>query len=275
MAVPSLLIDGTTMRVLHRLYTVLDGACRQSADMSLATYAVLAEVAYVPEGVALRTLKSAYDFSDGASGFPRQLEERELAVYARSAQDRRALALRATAKGEERAALVDGVLAARIVEAYSGLTEESFDQLVELCYAHAASAGAQQLALGIIPAPCLRQLVQFEHQAVVVASRFGMTALQVVLLAEACAGRLGAAQKMWADDGPAGVCVASASLDVLRDRGLVSEGEVQEGTELGIQRLAGFSQRLAEILAPSWSQTPDRERAALGKLLQYVLYLFS
>lgn len=275
---PALLTESVTVGVLHRLYGILDAASRESADLGAASYAVLAEVAHAEEGISLRTLKEAYGFSDIAPSFQHQLEERELAVYVRSAADRRSLALRATPKGVDRAAFIDSVLATRILEVFPGLTEENFDRLMELCYAHAAAAGALGRALGLIPGPCLRQLVRFEHTLVVVASRFGMSALQVALLGSICDCR----PWPWAARGLAGAadvatqdCVVRACLDVLRDRGLVQEGEELSCTDLGAQRLVDVSQRLSESFSRDWEQIPERERAALGPLLQYALYLFS
>lgn len=274
----ALLAESATVMVLHRLYGILDTASRESADLGAASYAILAEIAHVEDGIDLRVLKEAYGFSDASASFQHQLEERELAVPTRSAADRRVLALRATSKGVDRAALVDGVLAVRLLEVFPGLTEESFDQLLELCYAHAASAGATGRALGLIPAPCLRQLVSYEHKVIVVASRFGMTALQVMLLAGISTARpwMGLMNgAVGAEEAASRDAIVRASLDVLRDRGLVSEGEELRVTELGAQRLADFSLRLGKFVDADWGQLSERERAALGQLLRYVLYLFS
>lgn len=278
-AAPALLSDPATVAVLHQLHGLMDGACRMAGDLDLSGAAVLADVAACGQGVSQRKLREDYGFcaedADGAAPFVRPLTERELTELGRSAEDRRALALRATAKGAERAALIDRALGAQLVEAFPGLTEESFDQLVELCYGYARAAGHPATAVGLFPAPVLRQLAAFWHRVVVIAARYGMTSLQMVVLGGVCVSRPGLSTGARAE----GLGLSERFLEVpmegLRDRGLVLEGDALGCTEAGFQRVTDFTQRLAAAQAERWEALSLSERTALGKLLQYALYLFS
>lgn len=272
-AAPVLLTDPGTVAVVHRLYGLLDSACRASADLGVACCAVLADVDAHPDGLPLRAMHAAYGFYEGDVDFQHQLVERELAEVVRAPHDRRALALRATPKGAERAALVDRLLGVRLVGAFPGLTEENFDRLVALEYDFALASGHPAGAVGLFPAPVLRQLAAYWHIAMVTAARFGMTVTQEVLLSRLCSGA----------PGPSGAALPSEAeaplvqvhLAALRDKGLVQEGDSNACTEAGAARVAAFTQRLGAGAAPGWEALSPREQAALGKLLQYVLYLFS
>lgn len=275
----ALLSDPATVAVLHQLHGIMDDACRMAGDLDLPGAAVLADAVACERGVPLRRLRGEYGFcAEGAEGtapFVQPLAERELAVLGRSAEDRRALALCATAKGAERSALIDRALGSQLLEAFPGLTEENFDQLVALCYGYARAAGHPATATGLFPAPVLRQLAAFWHRVVVIAARFGMTSLQVVALGGVCVSRPG----LSAGARAAGLGLSERLLEVqmegLRDRGLVLEGDRPGCTEAGSQRIADFTQRLAGAVAEGWEALPSSERSALGKLLQYALYLFS
>ena len=270
-AVPVLLTDPDTVAVLHRLHAMLDAACRASADLGVATCAVLADVDARPDGLALRDIHTAYGFYEGDVDFQHQLVERELAELVRASHDKRALALRVTPKGAERAALVDRLLGARLVEAYPGLTEENLDRLVALEYDFAAAAGHPTGAVGLFPAPVLRQLAAYWHRAMTVAARFGMTVAQVVLLSRVSSGAAGAAGA----PGSPTTLARTIQLDALREKGLVQEDDPSACTEAGAARVAAFTQRMDADAAPDWEAFSPREQAALGKLLQYVLYLFT
>ncbi|MDE8702918.1 hypothetical protein PZH32_08055 [Adlercreutzia equolifaciens] len=278
-ATPARLSDPATVAVLHRLYELMDDACRRASDLDLPGAAVLADVTARSQGLSLRKLREDYGFcaeaAEGTAPFVRPLAERELAALGRSAEDRRALALCATAKGAERSALIDRALGARMVETFPGLTEESFDQLVELGYGYARAVGHPAAAAGLFPAPVLRQLVAFWHRVVLIAARFGMTSLQVVVLGRVCVSRPGLSAGTRAEDLGLSERFLDVQMEGLRDRGLVLEGDVLGCTEAGFQRITDFTQRLAAAQAEKWEALSVPERTALGKLLQYVLYLFS
>ncbi len=272
---PAFLADPVAVVVFYRLFVLLDSVCRMAGDMGLASCAVLADVAARGEGRSIKYLKQVYRPCDAAVDFQRQLTERELAVVVRYPGDRRALALRVTPKGSERADLVDHALGEGLVEAYPGLSEENFDRLVALSYGYARALDPSYTALGLFPASTLRAAAVTGYRTATTAGRFGMTALQAAMLCGVCECRLGLTTRPRAAWAEANERLIEAQMDVLRERGLIEEGETARCTELGSQRVADFTQRLSESFAAGWEAMPARVRGALGKLLQYALYLFS
>ena len=280
-AVPSLLTDSTTAVALYRLHSLMDTTCRSACDLDLGSCAALCAVAAQPQGFEVGEARKTYSFSGNNATFEYVLKERELIEVVRSSRDRRTLAFRATPKGRDRVVLAYRVLGACLVQEHTGLTEQNFDQLINLSYEYAEAAGFPVTFEGLFPSLTLRDLAAYEHRFELVAARFGMTSAQVALLFAWCEEAADSQvmvpasfEKQGSDLGLS-PWVLEAELRLLRDRGLIPAAGVMGTTEAACQRTTEFVQRFAVALLPWWQTKTPRCQAAVMKLLHYVLYLFS
>lgn len=271
---PPLLAEAGSLSVLHRLNWGFVLACRATADIDPVACTALIDLAARPEGYRLGAMKSSYAFCDPTAAFQSQLENRELAFLVRDPSDRRALAFKATPKGMERSVQLDRALGTVLVTSFPGLTEEGLDRLVALCHDYARASGAPVAPDCLFPASALLCLAAYLRHLMLTASRFNMSSIQMVLLAEAARDpkSLGAtvSDSRGAEEG-----LMQLQLDLLRDRGLLAAGDTCAVTEAGLARIAVFSQRLLAALTPSWERFSALEKASIGRLLQFVIYLFS
>lgn len=279
-SLPALFTESASIVTLHCLYALLDETCRSSCDVDLECCAALCAIAARPQGFDIREARASYSLSSESGTFELLLKERELIEVVRSTRDRRALAFRITPKGRDRVALAQRMLGACLVQEHPGLTEQSFDQLVKLSYDYAVTVGFPAQSEGLFPAPVLRDLAAYQRRVELVAARFGMTSSQTALLLDCCSNadlRRSSTAGRTRHEGALGLppWMLEAERDRLCERGFLSIAGAEECTEAAIQRISEFTQRLIVAIMPWWQANNPRSQAAVVKLLQYVLYLFS
>ena len=266
-----------TYIVLHYLYTSIDAVCMHVGDISPLEYALLTEIAEMPEGFPLQDIKRAYSNVWGSVETASELlEEKELVERKRLANDRRKFALHATLKGRNRINTVDESLAFSLVDSTTRITEERFEQFATQLHGLQGEE-ATRIAAGIIPSQPLRLLYFANQYMVQECARVDLSLSQFVVLCilmvfpqglceEAIERRLGVS---------AGASITASVLDGLENRHLIRLADVATITTEGTERAALILDRLRVKILEAFDRIGAERREDVVAAVESCLYLFA
>ncbi len=266
-----------TYIVLHYLYTSIDAVCMHVGDISPLEYALLTEIAEMPEGFPLQNIKRAYANVWGSVETASELlEEKELVERKRLANDRRKFALHATLKGRNRINTVDESLAFSLVDSTTRITEERFEQFATQLHGLQGEE-ATRIAAGIIPSQPLRLLYLANQYMVQECARVDLSISQFVVMCilmvfpqglceEAIGQRLGVS---------AGASITASVLDGLENRHLIRLADAATITTEGTERAALILDRLRVKILEAFDRISAERREDVVAAVESCLYLFA
>ncbi|MBQ9021003.1 MAG: hypothetical protein IJ113_03160 [Eggerthellaceae bacterium] len=263
--------------VLHYLYTSIEAVCLHIGDMGPLEYALLTEIAEMPQGFSLQGVQESYGLLWGNCDHSiALLEEKELVERRRLEQDRRKFAIHATLKGHNRINAIDEAFAFSLVDSTARITEARFEQFVAQLHALQAQ-DPSRVAAGIIPSYPLRILCFANQYLVQECTRLDMSVSEFVVLCalrvfpqglseEAIRRRLGVS---------AGGSIAASVLDVLEEKHLVRRAVEVTITEEGRDRAALILDRLRAKILQAFERVGAEQRETLVAAIESCLYLFA
>lgn len=173
--------------LLHRLCRLVAHTAQVAVDLTMLEAACLALAAQsdggVTEASATRALLVSRERLTPALDV---LAAREHIQWERSRADRRTFAFRPTSKGSDTAAFLDESVGISFIHTCRFLTEEGFDQVVDLlhqCFGRLGAEGAAGARECLVPAAALGALGAWESAVAVAAAQRGLSSTQVALMA--------------------------------------------------------------------------------------------
>ncbi len=266
-----------TYIVLHYLYTSIDAVCLHVGDISPLEYALLTEIAEMPQGFPVQDMKRSYAKAWGDIETTSELlEEKELVERRRLANDRRKFALHATLKGRNRINTIDESFAFSLVDSTTRITEERFEQFATQLHG-LQEQDASRVAAGIIPSQPLRLLYLVNQHMVQECARVDLSVSQFVVLCvlmvfpqslceEVIENRLGVS---------AGSSITASVLDGLESRHLIRLADVASITTEGTERAALILDRLRVKMLEAFESVGAQRRENMVAAVESCLYLFA
>lgn len=267
--------------VFQRLYSVLNSSANSMGDLGLFAYACLVDIAEFTEGISRTQIEGDFSNCKEPMTCVSELEDKELVERVRNSRDRRAFAIRVTAKGHARIALLDEALSIALIDASGKLTEETFNHLEDLLAILSRDGREQRKVNTLLSGRLLAAICNYHAITVRESSLLGMPSVQmavlimlqepdVVLTAERMAHRLSLS--------PSAMML---QLENLCDRGAVKAENLNGPYTLledGYRKIEWFSKHFDSLTRRFFSKTEDVDTTrsdAWEELLEFVVYLFS